>query len=70
MSIFIIYIGIIRLVSHFDYTLVIKTINFNGIKKMTHLVKLVIFHVNVITCQFFNLPHIYCLFVEKTQFLK
>jgi len=37
---------------------------------MTHLVKLVIFHVNVITCQFFNLPHIYCLFVEKTQFLK
>ncbi len=26
---------------------------------------LVIFHVNVITCQNFNLPHIYRIFIEK-----
>jgi len=31
---------------------------------------LVIFHVNMITCQIFNLPHIYCIFVEKNHFLK
>jgi hypothetical protein len=31
---------------------------------------LVIFYVNVITCQIFNLPHIYRIFVEKNHFLK
>jgi hypothetical protein len=31
---------------------------------MTHLPMLVIFHVNVITYQNFNLPHIYRIFVE------
>jgi hypothetical protein len=54
MGIFIIYmIGIIKPFSCFDYiyfkvSLVIKIINFNGIQKITHLVMLVIFHVNVI----------------------
>jgi len=48
MSISIVYIGIIRPLSHFDYinfkgSLVIKTINFNEIRKMAHLVMLVIF---------------------------
>ncbi len=62
MGIFIVYIGIIGPWPHFNYTnfkvsLVIKVINFSGIKKMTHLAMLVIFHVNVITCQNFNLPH-------------
>jgi hypothetical protein len=61
MSIFIIYIGIIRSQSHFDCTnfkvsLVIKIINFNEIKKTTHLVMLVIFYVDVISCQNFKLP--------------
>jgi hypothetical protein len=37
---------------------------------MAHLVLLFIFHVNVITCQNFNLPHIYCIFVEKTLFFE
>ncbi len=63
MSILIVYIGIIRSVSHFDYinfkaSLIIKIINCNGIKKMTHLTMLFIFHVNVITSQNFNLPHL------------
>jgi hypothetical protein len=75
MSIFIIYIGIIRPQSHFDCTnfkvsLVIKIINFNEIKKTTHLVMLVIFYVDVISCQNFKLPHIYCIFVEIFHFLK
>jgi hypothetical protein len=52
------------LFSHFDYTnfrasLVIEIINFDGIKYMAHLAMLVIFHVNVIICQNFSLPHIY-----------
>jgi len=56
VSIFIIYIGIIGPLSCFDYinfkaSLIIKIINFNGIKRMTHLAMLVIFHVNVIICQ-------------------
>jgi hypothetical protein len=60
--------------SHFDCinfkaSLVIKVINFNGIEKMAPLAMLVIFHVNVITCQIFNLPHIYRIFVEKTHSL-
>jgi len=29
---------------------------------------LVIFHVNVLTCQNFKLPHIYCIFVLKIIF--
>jgi hypothetical protein len=56
VSIFIICIGIIGPLSCFDYinfkaSLIIKIINFNGIKRMTHLAMLVIFHVNVIICQ-------------------
>jgi hypothetical protein len=35
---------------------------------MAHLVMLVIFYVNAIACQFFNLSHIYSIFVEKTHF--
>jgi hypothetical protein len=45
--------------------LVIKIINFNENFKMAHLAMFVIFYVNVITCQIFNLPHTYCIFVEK-----
>jgi hypothetical protein len=70
-----IYWYIIRPLSHFDYSifkvsLVIKIINFNIFKKMTHLAMLVIFHVNVIICQKFNLPHIHCIFPKKIHFLK
>ncbi len=59
MSIFIIYIGIIRPLFHFDCInfkvslVVINIINFNENFKMAHLAMLVIFHVNVIICQFF-----------------
>jgi hypothetical protein len=68
-------IGIIGPLFHFDYinskvSLVIKIINFNENIKMAHLAMLVIFHVNVITCQNFNLPHIYYIFAEKNHFLK
>jgi len=31
---------------------------------------LIVFHVNVITCQNFNLPHIYCNFATKIHFLR
>jgi len=73
MNIFKIYIGIIRPLFNFDCinfkaSLVIKIINFNGIKKRAHLAMLVIFHVNVIICQNFNLPHICHIFVEKIHF--
>jgi hypothetical protein len=73
MGIFIIYIGVIRPLFHFDCinfraSLVIKIINFNEIKNMTHLVMLVIFHVNVITCQIFNLVHMYHIFVKNIHF--
>jgi hypothetical protein len=73
MNIFILYIDIIGPLSCFDYTnfkvsLVIKIINFNEISKMAHLVMIVILHVNVITCEIFNLPHIYHIFVEKLIF--
>jgi hypothetical protein len=37
---------------------------------MAHLVMLVIFHVNVIICQIFNLPHIYHIFVEKKSYFQ
>ncbi len=37
---------------------------------MAHLVMLVIFHVNVIIYQNFNLSHIYHIFTEKPHFLK
>jgi len=36
---------------------------------MAHLPMLVIFHLNVITYQNFNLPHIYHTFAKKTHFL-
>jgi hypothetical protein len=55
MGIFILYIDIIGTLSHFNYTnfkvsLVVKVINFSGLKKMTHVTMLVNFHVNVVTC--------------------
>jgi len=55
MNMFIIYIGIIGPQSHFDYTnfrasLVIKIINFNGIKNIVHLAMFVIFSVDVSIC--------------------
>jgi hypothetical protein len=73
MTIFIVYISIIGPLFCFDYTnfeasLVIKIMNFNKIKKLAHLVMHVIFHVNVITCQIFNLSHIYHFFL--IHFLK
>jgi len=37
---------------------------------MAHLVMFVIFHVNVITCQIFNLLHIYDIFVKKNSFFE
>jgi hypothetical protein len=37
--------------TNFKVSLIIKIINFNGIKNMAQLTMLVIFHVNVITCQ-------------------
>jgi hypothetical protein len=75
MGIFIIYIGIIRPLSHFDCTnfkasLVIKIINFNEIKKYRPFNYACCFPCEcMITCQIFNLPHIYHIFVEKLIFL-
>jgi hypothetical protein len=37
---------------------------------MTHLAMLVIFYVDVISCQNFNLPHIYRIFVQKNSFFE
>jgi hypothetical protein len=37
---------------------------------MAHLAMLVIFYVNVISCQNFSLPHIYHIFAKKIHFLK
>jgi len=37
---------------------------------MAHLIMLVIFYVDVISCQNFNLPHIYQSLLKKTHFLK
>ncbi len=73
MCIFIVHIGIIGPLFCFECTnfkasLVIKIINCNGIKNMAHLAMLVIFHVNVIFGNFFNLPYIYHIFVEKIHF--
>jgi hypothetical protein len=67
ISIFIIYMGIIRPLSYFDCisfkaSLVIKIIICNQILKTTNLAIFVIFHVNVIICQNFNLPRIYFIF--------
>jgi len=75
ISIFIIYISIIRAWFHFDYTnfrasLVIKIINFSEFLKMAHRGMFFIFYVDVIFCQNFNLPHIYHIFAQKTHFLK
>jgi hypothetical protein len=71
MIIFIVYIVIIRPQFCFDCInfrtpLIIKIINFYEIKRMAHLTMLVIFYVDVITCQNFNLSHIYCILIEKT----
>jgi hypothetical protein len=75
MSIFIIYIGIIGPQSHFDYTnfrtpFVIKIINFNEIKKMTHLTMLLIFYVDVITVNFSIYHTFITSLLKKTHFLK
>jgi hypothetical protein len=75
MNIFLIYIGIIGPQFDFDcinfrVPLIIKIINFNEIKKMAHLTMLIILYVDVITCRIPNLPHIYCILVEKTHFWK
>jgi hypothetical protein len=74
MGIFIIYIGIIGPLFRFAYTnfqisLLIKIIKFNGIKNMARLIMFIIFHVNAITCQFFNLSNVYCIFIEKNHIL-
>jgi hypothetical protein len=37
---------------------------------MAHVAILIIFHVNVITCQIFNLPHIYHICVKKNSFFE
>jgi hypothetical protein len=37
---------------------------------MAHLIVLVIFYVDVITCQIFNLPQIYHILAKKSHFLK
>jgi hypothetical protein len=63
MGIFIVYIGIIGSLFHLNYinsnfSLVIKVIKFSGILKLTHLAMLVNFHMNVVTYQNFNLPHL------------
>jgi len=75
MNIFIVYIGIIGPQFCYDYTnfkasLVIKIINFNGILKMAHLAMLVIFYLNVIIFQIFNLPQFYCIFAKKNHILR
>jgi hypothetical protein len=70
MGILIICIDIIKLLSHFVYSNFKASINFDEIKNMAHLVIFVILHVNMITCQNCNLPHIYHIFVEKIHFLK
>jgi hypothetical protein len=38
------------------------------ILKRAHLTMLVIFYVDVITCENFNLPHIYHIFAENFHF--
>jgi len=73
MGIFMVYISIIGPLFCFDcikfkVSLVIKVINSNGILNMAHLTMFVIFHVNVITWQNFNLPHIYFIFAKKIIF--
>jgi hypothetical protein len=73
MNIFIIYIGIIRLESHFDYTnikapIAIIRINLNEILKMAYLTIFVIFYVDVINCQIFYLLHIYQIFAKNLIF--
>jgi hypothetical protein len=75
MSIFIIYIGVIGPQSCFYYTnfkasLVIKIINFNELKKKTHLSMLVVFYVDVISYQNFNLSHIFHIFAQKNSFFE
>ncbi len=75
MGIFIVCIAIMGPLFCVDYinikiSLIIIIINFNGILKMACLAMLVIFHVNVISCRNFNLPHIYCIFAKKNSFFE
>jgi hypothetical protein len=74
MCIFIIYIDIIGPLFHFNCIIfkasLIKIINFSGIQNMAHLAMFFIFHVIVIICQNFNLPHIYRIFAKNISFLK
>jgi len=37
---------------------------------MAHLAMFVILYVDVISYQYFNLPHIYCIFVQKISFIE
>jgi hypothetical protein len=75
MNIFRIYISIIGPLTHFDCTnfkvsLVIKNLISMKFLKGPYSYMLVIFHANAITCQYFNLKHIYHIFAKKTHFLK
>jgi hypothetical protein len=55
---------------NFKASLVIKIISFNELKKLAHLVMVVIFYVDVIFYQNFSLPHIYHIFAQKTHLLR
>jgi len=75
VSIFIIYIGILGPLSHFDCTnfkvsLIIKIISFNGINKMVHQAMFVIFHVNVIVLSNFQFPTYLSHFCFKNPFFE
>jgi hypothetical protein len=69
MGVFVIYMGPLSCFDciNFKVSLVIKIIKFNRIKNMAHLVTLV-FHVNAITCQIFNLQHFYSIFAKNPHF--
>ncbi len=73
MNIFIIYIGIIGPLSHFDYTnfkvsSVVKIINFNEIKNLANQLCLSS-SMRMWLLVKFLIYHIYHIFVEKTHFL-
>jgi hypothetical protein len=51
------------------FSLIIKIIKKNyGMLKMAHLIMLVIFHVNLIPCENYNLPHIVASLLKKLIF--
>ncbi len=56
--------------TNFRASLVTKMINFNEIKKMAHLVMLVIFHVDVISCQNFKYTIHLSHFCSKSSFFE